>query len=255
MTAENQTRRLLDIMAALRHPDTGCAWDLAQDFDSIAPYAIEEAYEVADAIAQRDFDALPDELGDLLLQVVYQACLAEEAGLFAFDDVAKRIADKLVRRHPHVFGDAALRADFWEESKAAERVRRAETGVLAGIPRGLPALTRACKLSARAARVGFDWAEPSRAIDKLEEETLELREELAAGDRARLADELGDVLFAAANVARQLDLDPEVCLRGANDKFARRFEAMEVHVEQAGSSLGEHALEELEALWQKIKLL
>ena len=253
MTAEFQTRRLLDIMPALRDPATGCPWDQAQDFDGIAPYTIEEAYEVADAIARRDHAALPDELGDLLFQVVYHARLAEEAGLFAYADVARMICDKMIRRHPHVFGDAVLRRSAWEDGKESERRARAESGALAGVPNNLPALTRAAKLSARAARVGFDWPDAGQAIDKLDEEIAELREELPAADAGRLADELGDVLFTVANVARKLGLDPEACLRHANDKFKRRFEAMEQAIEITGTSLRDIELDAMEAAWQQVK--
>ena len=253
MTAGVETRRLLDVVASLRDPNTGCSWDRGQDFDSIAPYTIEEAYEVADAIARRDYAALPDELGDLLLQVVYHARVAEEAGLFSYADVARTIADKMIRRHPHVFADASPDTHSWEDAKQTERTRRSEIGALAGVPRNLPALSRAAKLSARAARVGFDWPEAAQAIDKLDEEIRELRNEVLEADTARLTDEIGDVLFAAANVARKLGLDPEACLRQAGDKFTRRFQAMEAHAEQAGCSLGEYSLEQQEALWQTVK--
>ncbi len=253
MTADQQTLRLLGIMAALRDPQTGCPWDQEQDFDSIAPYTIEEAYEVADAIQRRDYAALPDELGDLLLQVVYHARLAEEAGLFGFADVARLIGDKMIRRHPHVFGDAAPGERSWEDGKESERRQRSDVGALAGVPLGLPALSRAAKLSARAARVGFDWPEVSEAFDKIEEEIAELRLELPLADPQRLADELGDVLFTVANVARKLGLDAEACLRQANAKFARRFEAMERRIEQDGSSLRESGLERMETVWQQIK--
>jgi ATP diphosphatase len=256
--AETELRRLLDIMQALRSPPDGCPWDIAQDFDSIAPYTIEEAYEVADAIARRDFAALPDELGDLLFQVVFHARMAEEAGRFAFADVARAIADKMVRRHPHVFGEAAARtagmqARAWEEHKRAERAARAEAGTLAGIPVGLPALTRALKLTARAARVGFDWPDATAVLDKLAEETAELRAELAEADRARLQDEMGDMLFVLANLARKLDLDPETCLRHANLKFARRFGAVEAALAEQGRLPADASLEEMEALWQAAK--
>ena len=253
MPADQQTQRLLEIMAALRDPQTGCPWDQLQDFDSIAPYTIEEAYEVADAIARGDHAALPDELGDLLLQVVYHSRIAEEAGLFRYEDVARGIADKMVRRHPHVFGDATLDRNAWEDAKEAERRSRSETGALAGIPANLPALTRSAKLSARAARVGFDWPEARQALDKLDEEVRELREELPGADRVRLADELGDVLFTVANVARKLGLDPESCLRQANHKFQRRFAAMENSIERSGRSLRETGLDEMEVVWQQVK--
>src|ERR1700761_4313693 len=204
LSAEAELRRLLDIMAALRDPDSGCPWDRVQDFATIAPYTIEEAYEVADAIGRRDFAALPDELGDLLFQVVYHARMAEEAGRFAFADVARAIADKMIRRHPHVFGDAAARdaaaqTAAWEAQKSAERAARAETGTLAGVPIGLPALTRAEKLTNRAARVGFDWPDVEAVLDKLGEEVGELRAELPGRDKARLEDEMGDLLFVLAN--------------------------------------------------------
>ena len=256
--AAAELRRLLDIMAALRHPVDGCQWDLAQDFASIAPYTIEEAYEVADAILRRDFSALPDELGDLLFQVVYHARLAEEQGRFGFAEVARHIADKMVRRHPHVFGEAAARtagmqAAAWDEQKRAERAARAETGTLAGIPLGLPALTRAEKLTRRAARVGFDWPDAPAVLAKLDEEVAELRAELDGADPARLADELGDMLFVLANLARKLGLDAERCLREANQKFARRFGAVEAALAAQGRTAGDATLAEMESLWQAAK--
>ena len=256
--AEAEMRRLINIMAALRDPVRGCPWDVEQDFDSIAPYTIEEAYEVADAIARRDFAALPDELGDLLFQVVYHARLAEEAGRFGFAEVARHIADKMVRRHPHVFGEAAARSAgmqvaAWDEQKHAERVARAETGTLAGIPLGLPALTRAEKLTRRAARVGFDWPDAQAVLDKLDEEVAELRAELDAADPARLADEVGDLMFVLANLARKLGLDAERCLRESNMKFARRFAAVESALAAEGRTPGEATLEEMEGLWQAVK--
>jgi nucleoside triphosphate diphosphatase len=258
MCAESELRRLLDIMAALRDPATGCPWDNDQTFDTIAPYTIEEAYEVADAIARRDFAALPGELGDLLFQVVYHARMAEEERRFAFADVARAIADKMIRRHPHVFGEAAARDAAtqhvaWEAQKEFERAARAETGALAGVPVALPALTRAEKLTARAARVRFDWPNAEAVLEKLDEEVAELRAELPAADPARLADEVGDLLFVLANLARKLKLDPEACLRHANEKFAHRFNAMEHHAERDGRSLAEMTLENMEALWQAVK--
>ena len=257
-SAEAELRRLLDIMAALRDPDTGCPWDKTQTFDTIAPYTIEEAYEVADAIAQRDFAALPDELGDLLFQVVYHARIAEEAGLFGFSDVAKCISDKMIRRHPHVFGDAAARdasaqTRAWEAQKSAERASRKQSGALAGVPVGLPALTRAVKLTNRAARVGFDWPDAEQVLAKLDEEIQELRAELSDADPARLTDEVGDLLFVLANLARKLNLDPETCLRHANEKFSRRFNAMESDFETDAKSLSELSLDEMEAGWQRVK--
>jgi ATP diphosphatase len=257
-SAEAELRRLLDIMAALRDPETGCPWDKTQSFDTIAPYTIEEAYEVADAIAQRDFVALPDELGDLLFQIVYYARMAEEAGQFAFADIARSISDKMVRRHPHVFGDAAARdaaaqTAAWESQKSAERSARSQSGALAGVPVGLPALSRAVKLTNRAARVGFDWPDADQVLAKLDEEVNELRAELPAADPARLTDEIGDLLFVLANLARKLNLDPETCLRHANDKFSRRFNAMERAIEAEGKSLSEVTLDEMEAGWQQVK--
>ena len=257
-SAEAELRRLLDIMAALRDPATGCPWDKEQTFVTIAPYTIEEAYEVADAIAERDFAALPDELGDLLFQVVYHARMAEEAGHFAFAEVAKSISDKMIRRHPHVFGDAASRdaaaqTMAWETQKSAEREARKQSGALAGVPVGLPALTRALKLTNRAARVGFDWPDAEQVLAKLDEEIQELRAELSGADPMRLTDEVGDLLFVLANLARKLKLDPETCLRHANEKFSRRFNAMEQNFEAHGQSLAELSLEEMEAGWQRVK--
>lgn len=257
-SAEAELGRLLAIMKALRDPDTGCPWDKLQDFASIAPYTIEEAYEVADAIARRDFAALPDELGDLLFQVVYHARMAEEENRFGFADVARGIADKMIRRHPHVFAseaarDAKAQTGAWEAQKRAERIARTETGTLAGIPAALPALTRAAKLTGRAARVGFDWPDAAGVLDKLEEEVLELRAELPGADPARLADEVGDLLFVLANLARKLHLDPEACLRQANDKFTRRFEGIEQQLETTGKSPADATLEEMEALWNAVK--
>ena len=255
---EDALTRLLSIMARLRAPD-GCPWDRVQDFASIAPYTIEEAYEVADAIGRGpDFAALKDELGDLLFQVVYHARMAEEVGQFAFADVAEAISRKMVRRHPHVFGDAEARSAevqtaAWEAQKAEERAARAETGVLAGVPGALPALTRAAKLARRAARVGFDWPDAAAVLDKLEEEAAELRAELPQADRARLADEVGDLFFVLANLARKLDLDPEACLAGANAKFERRFGAVERTLAAEGRSPQDASLEEMEAAWQRAK--
>jgi nucleoside triphosphate diphosphatase len=245
-------------MAALRDPDRGCPWDKEQTFATIAPYTIEEAYEVADAIARADFFGLPDELGDLLFQVVYHARMAEEAGRFGFADVAQGIADKMVRRHPHVFGDAAVRSateqtEAWEAVKKAERATKAENGVLAGVPAGLPALARAAKLTARAARVGFDWPDAAAVLAKLDEEVAELRAELPDARPERLADEVGDLLFVLANLARKLDLDPEACLQQANLKFSNRFNAVEQASADAGKTLPEMSLEEMEDWWQKIK--
>jgi nucleoside triphosphate diphosphatase len=265
LSAEAELRRLLTIMAALRDLSTGCPWDKEQTFDTIAPYTIEEAYEVADAIARRDFASLPDELGDLLFQVVYHARMAEEAGHFAFADVARAISDKMIRRHPHVFGkpaleldpgaarDAAAQTAAWETQKSAERAARQHTGTLAGVPVGLPALTRAEKLTKRAARVGFDWPDAAAVLAKLDEEIGELKAELPGADPARLTDEVGDLLFVLANLARKLGLDPETCLRHANDKFSRRFNAMEQALAREGRDLKGETLEVMEAAWQAVK--
>jgi ATP diphosphatase len=245
-------------MAALRDPDHGCPWDQQQSFPTIAPYTLEEAYEVADAIDRGDLDELQDELGDLLLQVVYHARMAEEVGRFDFAAVAQTIADKMIRRHPHVFGGSTVRsADeqsaTWEAQKQAERARRSENGALAGVPTGLPALTRAAKLTARAARVGFDWPDAKAVLLKLDEEVAELRAELPDAKPERLVDEVGDLLFVLANLARKLGLDPEACLRHANLKFYDRFNKMEQAIVSKGNMLAEMPLEELEEEWQKIK--
>ncbi len=255
--------RLIEVMARLRDPDTGCPWDLEQSFETIAPYTIEEAYEVADAIARGDKKALRDELGDLLLQVVYHARMAEEDGDFDFAAVAAAISDKMVRRHPHVFGaedvdSVAAQTRAWEDHKAAERqAQAAESGrasVLDGIALGLPALTRAVKLQRRAARVGFDWPELLPVLDKIEEEIVELKQEIRDGSPSdRVTDELGDLLFALANLARHLDTDPEAALRHANAKFTRRFQAIEARYADAGRELTEASLAELEDAWQAVK--
>ncbi len=251
--APAETARLLALMAAIRDPHHGCPWDQVQTFDSIAPYTIEEAYEVADAIARRDMAALPDELGDLLFQVVYHARMAEEAGLFAFADVARAITDKMIRRHPHIFPSAAPAPSGWEAQKRAERLARQQHRTLDGIPAGLPALTRALKITARAGRVGFDWADAAQVLEKLEEEIAEVRAELPGADPARLADEVGDVLFVAANLARTLGLDPEACLQQANGKFTRRFAAVEDRLAARGLAPGDATLEAMEAEWRAVK--
>ncbi len=250
--------KLLSIMARLRAPD-GCPWDRVQDFASIAPYTIEEAYEVAEAVARGpDFTALLDELGDLLFQVVYHAQMASEAGHFGFAEVAESISNKMIRRHPHVFGETEARSAeaqtaAWEAQKAAERAARAETGALAGVSRTLPALTRALKLTRRAARVGFDWPDAASVLDKLEEEAAELRAELPGADKARQADEVGDLLFVLANLARKLDLDPEACLAAANAKFERRFAAVEAELAEEGKAPQDVDLARMEAAWQAAK--
>jgi len=261
---EEPLARLLAVMAWLRDRQHGCPWDIEQTFRTIAPYTIEEAYEVADAIERDDMAALKEELGDLLLQVVYHAQMAAEAKAFGFADVAAIIADKMVDRHPHVFGDleiadADAQTISWEARKAAERAKKnggADTGgALDGVARALPALLRAEKIQKRAARVGFDWKTIGPVIDKIEEELAELRSELTAGkvDQARTADELGDVLFAVANLARHCKVDPEAALRSTNDKFERRFRYIERRLAEQGRKPADASLEEMEALWQEAK--
>ncbi|HET7369256.1 MAG TPA: nucleoside triphosphate pyrophosphohydrolase [Gammaproteobacteria bacterium] len=251
-----QLTRLLEIMAALRDSDTGCPWDREQTFRSIAPYTVEEAYEVAEAAEQNDAAALKDELGDLLLQVIFHSRMAEEAGLFDFDAVAHGLSDKLVRRHPHVFGkeqieDAETQTRAWEDQKAAER---GAAGILAGVAATLPALTRAVKLQKRASRVGFDWDAIGPVVAKIHEELDELRAEIDEGAaKARLEDELGDVLFAVSNLARHLDIDPEQALRGTNRKFIRRFEAIEAGLAARGERPEDVSLEAMDKLWVEAK--
>ncbi len=248
--------RLVAIMARLRDPQAGCPWDLAQDFTSIAPHTVEEAHEVADAIARGAWDELRGELGDLLLQVVYHAQIAAERGLFDFDDVALGIADKMVARHPHVFGtapppaDAAAQSDAWEAAKAAER---GPAGVLDGVALGLPALTRAVKLQNRAARVGFDWPDAEQVLDKMAEEARELHAARARLGPEAVAEEFGDLLFAMANLARHLGVDPEAALRGANAKFTRRFAAIEAALAARGRRPEDSTLAEMDALWDAAK--
>lgn len=252
--------RLIAIMARLRDPQSGCPWDIVQDFDTIAPYTIEEAYEVADAIARRDFHNLRDELGDLLLQVVYHARMAEEAGQFAFADVAEAISEKMVRRHPHVFGDddrdksPEEQTRDWEAIKAAERAgREGPVSALDGVATGLPALTRAVKLQNRAARVGFDWPDAGAVLDKIAEETAELVEARDARDASRIAEEYGDLMFVMANLARHLDIDPEAALRAANLKFTRRFQGIEAALARDGRNPADSDLGEMDALWDAEK--
>jgi MazG family protein len=244
------------IMKALRTPGTGCPWDLEQDFSTIAPYTIEEAYEVADAIARGDRSDLCEELGDLLLQAVYHAQLAAEEGSFAFEDVVEAICRKMIRRHPHVFGDeearsAKLAKGFWEDMKAREKTRRKDEpeSVLAGVPVALPGLTRAAKLQSKAAKVGFDWPSIDNVFAKVEEEIAELR---AASDDER-EEEFGDLLFALANVARHMSLDPEKALRAANGKFERRFRYIEQRLKERGSAPAQSTLEEMDGLWDEAK--
>ena len=256
--------RLREIMARLRDPETGCPWDVEQDFSTIAPHTIEEAYEVAEAIEQRDMTAFVDELGDLLLQVVFHAQMASEADLFDFDDVASKICDKLVRRHPHVFGDAtvdgaAAQTRAWEEQKAEERRAAGkqagdDESALDGVTVALPALTRALKLQKRAARVGFDWPDTAGALAKLAEESRELEHEMnSGGTPERLAEEVGDLLFTCVNLARKLDIDPETALRRGNSKFENRFRRMEITMKSDGLSLDAAGLAEKEGYWQRVK--
>jgi len=260
------TARLLAIMARLRDPEGGCPWDQEQTFATIAPYTIEEAYEVEDAIVRGDMAALKDELGDLLLQVVFHARMAEEAGLFSFADVAAGISEKLVRRHPHVFGNVTAETPVavmqnWESIKAAERAARTEslvgTGeispVLAGVTNGLPGLTRAVKLQNRAARVGFDWPDKGPVILKIKEELQELEEEIKSDQLDKVEEEFGDFLFVVANLARHLKLDPEAAMRRANRKFINRFSKMESILKQEGKKLEDVGLETMDAAWNKAK--
>ncbi|GGF83384.1 nucleoside triphosphate pyrophosphohydrolase [Azorhizobium oxalatiphilum] len=271
MQPSRDLARLVEIMAALRTPETGCPWDLEQDFSTIAPYTIEEAYEVADAIARGDLADLKDELGDLLLQVVFHARLAQEQGLFELGDVVEAITSKLVRRHPHVFGNArdlspeAVKA-LWSEIKDAEKAERAanraaaglppETkgGALDGIPLAMTALTRAFKLQEKAGRVGFDWNDARAVLDKIREETEEVSEALDAGGLAAIQDEIGDLMFAVVNLARHAGVDPEAALRGTNEKFARRFGFLEGVLAARGMKPQDATLDEMEALWQQAKL-
>jgi MazG family protein len=252
--------RLLAIMARLRDPDGGCPWDLEQTFATIAPYTVEEAYEVADAIERGDLGDLKEELGDLLLQVAFHSQIANERGAFNFADVAQGICDKMIRRHPHVFGeashrDAAEQTVAWEAIKAEERAGKASkaVGVLDGVPAGLPGMTRAVKLTARAARVGFDWPSTHEVLEKLREELAELEVEIDAGDRQKAREELGDLLFVCANLARKLDVEPEDAIRGANAKFARRFASIEAALAKTGRTPDQSDLAEMDGLWDAAK--
>jgi ATP diphosphatase len=260
MTTSTALPRLLAVMAALRDPVSGCPWDRVQNFASIAPYTVEEAYEVADAIVKNDPSAIRDELGDLLFQVVYHARLAEERGWFDFEAVAEGITTKMIRRHPHVFGDAAMRdaggqTAAWETDKARERASRAEAGVLDGIATTLPALLRAQKLASRAARVGFDWPDAASVLDKLDEEIAELRAELPDNDPDRIEDELGDLFFVMVNLARKLGHSGEAALHRANAKFERRFRAVEAMLAAEGETPAQTNLATMEALWVRVKAL
>jgi ATP diphosphatase len=264
MTPARDMSRLLEIMAALRTPKTGCPWDLEQNFATIAPYTIEEAYEVADAIARHDLDDLRDELGDLLLQVVFHARMAQEQGAFDFADVVETLATKLIRRHPHVFGDArdlspeAVK-DLWDKIKADEKAQRRARGVvepdgaLAGVPTALPALTRALKLQQKASKVGFDWNDPRAVLAKIREEADEIEAALDAGLKADAGSEAGDLLFAVVNLARHLDADPEAVLRATNQKFERRFAWIERALAERGTTPSDANLAEMDALWDAAK--
>nr|WP_295985257.1 nucleoside triphosphate pyrophosphohydrolase [uncultured Agrobacterium sp.] len=270
MEASKDISRLIEIMEALRQPETGCPWDVVQTFETIKPYTIEEAYEVADAIERKDMDDLCEELGDLLLQVVFHARMAEERGEFAFGDVVHAVTSKMIRRHPHVF--AVSDADTpdsvklqWDQIKAEEKRERAErrarrgitedfkAGFLGGVQRSQPALTEALKLQEQAARVGFDWSDPAPILDKIEEEIAELRDALAEGKPEKVSDELGDLIFALVNIGRHVKADPENALRGTNTKFRRRFNHIETSLKENGETLEDADLERMEDLWQAAK--
>jgi nucleoside triphosphate diphosphatase len=265
MKPSKDIARLLEIMAALRTPGTGCPWDLEQDFSTIAPYTLEEAYEVADAIARSDLTDLREELGDLLLQVVFHARMAQEQGAFDFGDVVEAITTKLVRRHPHVFGDLrGMTSDavegLWERIKAEEKAERGargpqshETGALAGVPLAMTALTRALKLQAKAGLVGFDWNDPAAVLSKIREECDEIEAEIAAGDGDKAVAETGDLLFAVVNLARHLKADPEAALRAANEKFSRRFGSIEQALAAQRRRPQDATLAEMDALWDAAK--
>jgi nucleoside triphosphate diphosphatase len=268
MTPSPDISRLLEIMAALRTPGTGCPWDLDQDFATIAPYTIEEAYEVTDAIARGDLDDLRDELGDLLLQVVFHARMAEEQNAFAFGDVVEAITRKMIRRHPHVFADRDGRLtpshvkEAWDRIKAEEKAERAarrppqhaeQTSLLSGVKTGQPALMRAMDLQRKASSVGFDWNDPRAVLAKIREEADEIEAALDRGDARELADETGDLLFALVNLARHVGADPEMALRGTNAKFERRFAHIERALAAQGRSLEAASLEEMDALWNEAK--
>jgi ATP diphosphatase len=272
MEASKDISRLIEIMEALRQPDTGCPWDIVQTFETIKPYTIEEAYEVADAIERNDTDDLCDELGDLLLQVVFHSRIAEEMGAFSFGDVVHAVTSKMIRRHPHVFAvsdaDTAETVKIqWDVIKAQEKWERAErrlrrgigddfkAGYLGSIPRTQPALTEALKLQEQAARVGFDWSAPEPILDKIEEEVRELREALAEGKPEKVADELGDLIFALVNIGRHVKTDPENALRGTNTKFRRRFHHIETSLSDNGETLEAATLERMEELWQSAKAI
>ncbi|SEP57285.1 nucleoside triphosphate pyrophosphohydrolase [Thalassovita taeanensis] len=251
--------RLLEIMRRLRDPATGCPWDIEQDFSTVAPYTIEEAYEVADAIERQDWADLKGELGDLLFQSVFHAQMAEDAGLFTFHDIANTMSDKMVARHPHVFGDESRDKSVdqqtadWEKIKAAERAGKAQGGTLDGVAVGLPALLRAMKLQKRAARVGFDWPQIDQVIDKIHEEAAELAEARNTLTQKEIEEEYGDLLFVMANLGRHLHIDPEAALRAANAKFTRRFEGVEAKLAAMGKTPAQSDLAEMDALWDAVK--
>ena len=258
MRARDEIARLVEIMDSLRDPERGCPWDLEQNFSTIAPYTVEEAYEVADAIEREDFEALRDELGDLLFQAVFHARLAKEEGAFDFADVIAAINDKMIRRHPHVFANADERsADeqtvSWEAQKAAERAAKGALGLLDDVPVGLPGLTRAVKLQKRAARVGFDWTDARDVLAKISEEAEELVEARDEKSQDAIEDEFGDLLFVIANLSRHLKVDPEAALRRANAKFTRRFTHIEKSLAASARTLDDASLEEMEALWTDAK--
>ena len=251
---------LLNIMRRLRDPQSGCPWDIEQTFHSIAPYTVEEAYEVADAIERQDMNELPEELGDLLFQVVFHAQMAQEQGLFGFEDIVTAISEKLIRRHPHVFGNATIvsaqeQTNAWEEHKARERRQKGTQSALDGIAKTLPGITRAAKLQKRAAKVGFDWATIEPIFDKLTEEADELKAELAQNATwDRIEDEIGDLLFTVVNIARHAQIDPELAMRRANAKFEARFKLMEDALQTAGERFEELDIERLENYWAQAKL-
>jgi nucleoside triphosphate diphosphatase len=260
MSKQSPIERLLEIMARLRHREHGCPWDCEQTFATIAPYTIEEAYEVADAIERQNIESLKEELGDLLFQVVFHAQMAQEAGHFTFGDVTQALSDKMVSRHPHVFGDRVIetadqQTQNWESLKQAERARKLkdDASLLADIPLALPALMRAEKLCKRAARVGFDWPSLEEVFDKLDEETREVREALTEGDLEHIEEEIGDMLFVVANLARKAKVDPEVALRKANAKFEKRFRFIETALRENGTTPEASSLEEMERLWLRAK--
>lgn len=272
MTPSSDISRLLEVMAALRDKETGCPWDILQNFETIKPFTLEEAYEVADAIERGDPEDLCDELGDLLLQVVFHAQMAKEDDLFSFEDVVFAINKKLIRRHPHVFGDGKAKTDdevkiCWDEIKAEEKRERLErrcargladehlNGLLDTVSRAMPANEEALKIQRKASKVGFDWNDPSLVLDKMEEEIAELRAEIASGNEEKIADEMGDMMFVLVNLARHLNVNPEMALRGTNSKFRTRFSYIEQNLKSKGLDIKSASLEQMEALWVEAKTL